>query len=241
MIADALGYPLAGDDGRIAVAAGGAGVVALAIGVRFVVAALPSPFALVPVALVFLLTTLGLGYLSIVLVDGGESPPRLESVRSLLRPGAVALALSVVYLLPPTVAQFVTVYGALGAGTDGGETYLFLLSSTVTLFTAMAFVYALPAAVAAATRTGRLRTGFDPGAVLPPLREGTYLFAWTVGLGLLGVGGFFAAATVGGGGLLGLLSAFPSAYCLLAGVRAIGTGYARATASGETASRRSNG
>ncbi|MDJ1434022.1 DUF4013 domain-containing protein [Halostagnicola sp. A-GB9-2] len=225
MLVDALKYPTRGTP-----ALGVAGiVVAIAIGYRYTVAFVPSVAALVPGTATMIAFAVLVGYLSHVLVDDDRAPPPLK-VGASLRSGFKSLGISVVFLAIPLVLMFTTVSSFVEAGSDGGEIpAVFMVSSTAMLFLFLVSVYALPAAVVAATKASTMRAAFDREQVFPALRELPYVTAWITGFTLFVIGLVPVSITIGSADVAGLLSSLFGAYLVLAGSRIIATGYRRAT------------
>lgn len=224
-----LRYPVDSKAGRTGVLLVAGAVVAIALGVRYAVALLPSPGALVPAAGAGIVLVLVVGYLSHVLVANGAGPSTRE-LRSVARAGVRTLTLSVALLFLPALVLVVTVRLFVAAGTtaDGTVPTLFLAGSTSTLFLFLAVAYGLPAVLAAVTRDGSVRSAVESDAVFPVLFDPAYAAHWTIGFPLLVVAAGAAAVTVGSDDVTGLLSALVTAYLLLAGVRALGEGCDRA-------------
>lgn len=136
------------------------------------------------------------GYLARVLAVASDDDriaeterPGWRPVGPLLADGVRLTATAVAYLAVPTVLAVVTLGGPLErfdpAGT--GEGGLLLVGSTVTLFTALALVYPLPAALVAVARTRELRAALDRRLLGVATRDGGYLFAVLVGGAGLGL------------------------------------------------------
>ncbi|WP_058367384.1 DUF4013 domain-containing protein [Haloparvum sedimenti] len=136
------------------------------------------------------------GYLARVLAVASDDDRIAETARPGWRPlgplladGVRLTATAVAYLAVPTVLAVVTLGGPLGridpSGT--GEGGLLLVGSTVTLFTALALAYPLPAALVAVARTRRLRAALDRRLLGVATRDGGYLFAVLVGGAGLGL------------------------------------------------------
>ncbi len=229
MLIDALKYPTRGTPSL-----GVAGiVVALAIGYRYTVEFLPSIVALVPATATVTVFAVLVGYLSRVLVDDDQAPPPLEVGSSLLS-GFKSLGIAVAFLVIPVALMLTTVSSFAEAGADGGEIPpVFMISSTAMLFLFLASVYALPAAVAATTKTQTMRAAFDRKRVFPVLRELPYVTAWVTGFSLFVVGLVPVSITIGSADVAGLLASLFGAYLVLAGSRIIATGYRRSTTNNE--------
>ncbi|GAB3415600.1 hypothetical protein GCM10027435_11980 [Haloparvum alkalitolerans] len=136
------------------------------------------------------------GYLARMLAVASDGDRVAEAERPGWRPlgplladGVRLTATAVAYLAVPTVLAVVTLGGPLGrldpSGT--GEGGLLLVGSTVTLFTALALAYPLPAALVAVARTRRLRAALDRRLLGVATRDGGYLFAVLVGGAGLGL------------------------------------------------------
>lgn len=238
MIGDALRYPVSDALGRTALLGCGAGVVAIAVGVRYAVAFAPSIVALVP-ALVALLGAVVLSGTGAVVLgrDEQRSPP---SLRAVVRFGLGALGLSVVFLVPPLVllAQSITQIPA-EVTLEGGAGLFSLLSSTLLIFLFIACTYVYPAAVAAIVSTGRPRAAFEAETLRPALTDTTYFLRWAVGFSCAVLAGWFVLVSVRRGDVLGLLAAATAAYLLVAGSRAVGVGFARSSSGGSGPTPRS--
>lgn len=228
MIEEALSYPIRSRRGRRAVLVVAALVVAVAVGIRYAVAFSPTVVALVPAAVGAAAIVLLSGTLSRLLVDDDRSPPAVD--RSVIRIGARTVALSAAVLALPTTLLLSTVVAFVdaGAGSTDGVPTLFLVGSTGALFCFVAAGYVLPAAIAASTRTGRLRSALDRHLLVPVLSDTAYVAAWTIGFPLLVVAAAPASVTVRSNDVTGLLSAPLAAYLLLVGTRIVGTGVRRA-------------
>ena len=226
MLIDALRYPTRG---TASLAVAGI-VVAVAIGYRYTVEFAPSIVALVPGTVTMVAIIALLGYLSQVLVDDGKSPPPFE-IRPSFRAGLKSLGVATAYLAVPGAVIVTTVLSFIETGGDAsnGAPAVFLVSSTAALFFVLASVYALPAALAATTRTGSVRAAFDQEQVFPALGELSYVTGLTTGFTLFGIGLLPITITLDSGNIAGLLAALFGAYLLLMGSRVIHTGYRRAT------------
>ncbi|WP_254767970.1 hypothetical protein [Salinilacihabitans rarus] len=221
MIADVLRYPVVDPGGRTALLWSAGAVLALAVGRRYAGALAPDALAVVPAAFAVVAVVALLGTLSAVLVAAPSTP------RSSVRDGAAALALSVALLAPPAALLAVTVSTA-GGGDPRTAALPFLVGSTAATLLFGACAYALPAALAAATRAGRLRAALD-GAVVATLADARYFLRWVVGFALAVAGAGLAGVTARSGDATGLLAAAGAGYLLVAGARSAGVGYARAT------------
>jgi hypothetical protein len=209
MLAAAFRYPLATSGGRDALAICTGLIVASLLLARVARALWPAWSALVPAALVVVPVLPLAGYLGTVLRDGldGDVPPRFRWSGTVLRTGLRLLAVAAVYLLPPAAVLLGAVYLLLETGgTSAGEP-LFVVAPTVALLVLVAFVYALPAALAAAVRHG-VRAGLSREA-LGGLASGSYFFAWTVSVpvvvlawGVLGAAGPGSPAALLGAALV---------------------------------------
>ncbi|WP_339103667.1 DUF4013 domain-containing protein [Haloterrigena salinisoli] len=228
MIRDALRYPVSDAFGRAALLRCGVGVVATAVGARYAVAFAPSIVALVPALVALLGLVVLFGTAAVVLGSDGRRPR--PSVRAIARSGLGALALAVAVLVPSIVLlarSLIETPEALALGTGAG---LFaLVSSTISIFFFVACAYAYPAAVAASASTGRLRAAVETETVLPALTDPTYFLRWIVGFSLTVLAAWLAVTAVRRGDVLGVLAAAAAAYALVAGARAVGVGYARAS------------
>lgn len=226
MLIDALRYPTRG-----IASLGVAGmVVAVAIGYRYTAEFVPSIVALVPGVVTLAAIVALLGYLSQVLVDDGQSPPPFE-IGTSFRTGLKSLAIAAAYLTVPGIVMVTTILSFVETGGDAsnGVPAVFLISSTAALFFVLASVYALPAALAATTKTGTVRAAFDQERVFPALGELSYATGLTTGFTLFGIGLIPVTITLDSGDIAGLLSALFGAYLLLVGSRVIHTGHRRAT------------
>lgn len=224
MLIDALRYPTSGTS---TVAVAGL-VVAIAIGYRYTATFVPSIAALLPGAVTAIAAVALVGYLSQVLVDESDSPPSID-LGSSFRIGCKSIAITAAYLVVP-VAVLVTTIGSFSqTGGDAGVPAFFLISSTAALFFFLSSAYALPAALAAATKTESLRAAFDRERVGPPLTDLSYVTGWITGFTLFGIGFVPVSVTLDSGTVAGLLAAVFGGYLLLVGSRVIHTGYRRAT------------
>lgn len=228
MLIDALRYPTRG---TASLAVAGI-VVAVAIGYRYTAEFSPSIVALIPGAVTMAAIIALLGYLSEVLVDDDRSPPPFEITTS-FRVGLKSLGVATAYLAVPGAVIVTTVLSFIETGGDAsnGAPAIFLVSSTAALFFVLASVYALPAALAATTKTGSIRAAFDQEQVFPALGELSYVTGVTTGFTLFGIGFVPVTITLDSSDIAGLLAALFGAYLLLVGSRVIHTGHRRATTS----------
>lgn len=228
MINDTLRYPVTTAFGRAALLRCGVSVVALAVGSRYAVAFSPSVVALVPALVALLALVVLFGTTAFVLgVDEQRSHP---SVRAVVRPGLGALALSIVLLVPPIALlarSLIETPAALAL--ENGAGLFSLVSSTAAVFFFIACTYVYPAAVAAGVSTGRPRAAIETETLLPVLSDPTYFLRWAVGFSFVVLAVWFTITAVRRGDVLGLIAAVTAAYGLVAGARAVGVGYARAS------------
>ncbi|WP_306058110.1 DUF4013 domain-containing protein [Natronococcus wangiae] len=228
MIGDALRYPVGDEIGRAALLRSGVSVVAIAVGLRYAAAFVPSTVALVPALVALTGVVVLLGTTAFVL-GSDERRPR-PSARAVVRSGLGALALAAALLVPSTVLLARSLTETPEALALKNEAGLFsLVSSTALVFFFLACAYAYPVAVAASASTGRLQAAVEADALLPVLTDPTYFLRWTVGFSLVVLATWFAVTTVRRGDAPGLVAAAATAYLLVAGARAVGTGYARAS------------
>ncbi|QLG62574.1 DUF4013 domain-containing protein [Halorarum salinum] len=170
MLREALRFPLRGDRGDVleTLAIGG--------GLHLLAAYLPL-VPLVPVV----------GYLVGVLRDGSDGdPPLFRDPRRLLRDGVLGSVVCVAYLLPPLALLLVTVGRAAIEGVPADvPSGVFVVASTLSLLSAAAVAYLLPAALVGLSREG-LRAAFAPRELLSTAANGRYFYAWVVGGATLG-------------------------------------------------------
>lgn len=230
MISEPFRYPLREGTGRTAALKTAGSIVAITLGLRYTVAFAPSSLALGPMAATGVALVLLTGFVSEVLV-ADDSEAQRRSLRATIRTGLVTLALTVGFLAIPMVVLVTTVTGFIGGESPPGsdEAPLLLLGSMSSIVAFVALAYALPAAITAVARTGRLRAALDFETMLPALRDPIYFLRWTVGFTLLVLAVGCAAVTIRSTDVVGLLAALVAAYLLIAGMRAIGLGYARST------------
>ncbi|MFC4437617.1 MULTISPECIES: DUF4013 domain-containing protein [Natrialbaceae] len=226
MIGDALRYPVGDEIGRATLLRSGISVVAIAVGLRYAAALVPATLALVPATVALIGVVVFFGTTSFVLVSD-ERRPR-PSVRAVVRPGLGALALAVAVLVPSTalLARSLT---ETPEALENGAGLFSLVSSTALVFFFVACTYVYPVAVAASASTGRLRAAAEADTLLPVLTDPAYFLRWTVGFSLVVLATWFAVTAVRRGDALGLIAAAVAAYLHVAGARAVGIGYARAS------------
>ncbi|WP_435346900.1 DUF4013 domain-containing protein [Haloarchaeobius sp. HRN-SO-5] len=234
---DAFGYPFRGEQARPAWAALAAFGVATALCARFAVAFYPSVLALVPALLAPVPLVLWAGYcrrvLSSTVETGGKDDemPAVGRLRDRFRDGVRALAVTLVYLTPPTLVLLVTLQGAASIGEealDGGTGTVLVFGSTVTLSVALAVAYVYPAVLARDVAEGRRRPRLSPRGLLYVYRNPSYLVAWAAAfvVGLLGLG--VVGQLFGGRGVPGLLAGLLAVYASVVASRVVGLGYANA-------------
>jgi len=236
LLTDALRYPFRSDHPTDAAVPSLLLVLVLLVAGRIAAALVPSLLLLVPLAVAVAAAVVGLGYLERVVADtaaGEDAPPAFGRIRALLSTGASVGALGVLYLLPPVLVLLVTIRGSNAlSNPDLTASIAFRVGSTATLFVAMGFAYALPAAVARFADGAGLRAAADPRGAKPLLTNAAYFTSWVMagsialgGWGLLGLAA--ANSSVGG-----LLSAVAAVYASVVAARLVGTGYARAVDGG---------
>lgn len=156
--------------------------------------------------------------------DGEEAPPVFDRWGDLLVDGAKGFAVTVVYVLVPTVilAAAFGVAATLAGGRGGTVALVGALLAVPVLLGAW---YVATAAFVDFATTGRSRAGFDAGALRPVLASGTFATAWVVGLLVLVVGTVVGA--VGGAiPLVGVLAAFVTFYTSVAVTYCYARGFA---------------
>jgi hypothetical protein len=175
------------------------------------------------------------GYFARVLAtsaDGETAPPAFSFSTRLLRDGLTALGVAGAYLLVPTLLLLVTVGGALSAGATDPLAFptsvRIYAGSAVASFTALAFAYLAPAAVAVVLQRGSLRAGFGSG-VTSLAGHAAYFYAWTLALALAAFGTFVAAALAGIPVVGRALAVFVGFYVVATATHLVGRGCARAT------------
>lgn len=223
MLAAAFRYPLAGQEGRDALAVCTALVLAGLLALRVARAVWPAPLALAAAALAVLPALAFAGYLGDVLRDWPEErPPRFRWTAGTLLVGARLLAVGGAYLAAPAAVLLGSV--ALLVGASGGPAPLVAVAPTLALLALVAVGYLLPAALSAAVAEG-LRAGLSREA-LGGLASGSYFVAWTVAAatvvvawGLLWTAGVTSPLAVPGALLV--------AYGHLAAARLVAEGLAR--------------
>lgn len=236
LLTDALRYPLRSERVADALVPGLLLVLVLVVSLRFVALLFPSLVLVAPLLVAVAAAVVGAGYLERVVARsaaGEETPPPFGRARSLLRTGAAVAGLGLLYLVPPTLVLLVTVRGSSAlSNPDLAASVGFRVGSTATLFVAMGFAYALPAAVARYADGADVRTAADPRGAKALLFHAAYFTSWVMagsvalaGWGLLGL----AAAN---SSVAGLLAALLAVYASLVAARLVGTGYARAVTTG---------
>ncbi|WP_460918642.1 hypothetical protein [Salinarchaeum chitinilyticum] len=134
---------------------------------------------------------------------------------------ATAMLLGPVMLLVGTILS----YGTGEAISNSGVATFFLLGSTTSIVTFLAVTYALPVVVARAV-DGGLRSISSGRPLRSILGEIAYLQGWAVGFSLATIGWWISVAGLASRTFVGLLSILFGTYCFVAGVRAVGMGYA---------------
>lgn len=224
MISAALRFPFDAATGRAHFLGTTGALLATAILLRLAVELYPLVLVLVPLVGAFVSTSIAAG----ICVEAFLRPDQpLDGVRALLRTGAVAVGVTAATLLLPLLLLVWTVISWSGgdSGTGSGLGLFFLLGSTASIVTFLAATYVLPALVARVVDggIGSITTGRPLRTIVT---EVSYLQGWGVGFSLATLGGWVAVTGLASRTFVGLLSILFGAYCFLAGVRAIGTGYA---------------
>ncbi|WP_435146930.1 DUF4013 domain-containing protein [Halobaculum sp. P14] len=203
MLSEALRYPFGGDRGDAAE------TLAVGFGLHLVSVWVPV-LPLVPV----------LGYLLRVLrPDAVDAPPRFTDVPSLLRDGVVAAVVAAAYLAVPVVGLAITARGLFLGGPGAGVGRLgVIVGGAATILFVCCFTYPLPAALAAAARSG-LRTAFDVRALLGVVTNARYFYGWSIGVGALGVAAAFATSPARPVALVGYFLLFYAEVVAAAAVR----------------------
>ena len=201
-----------------------ASLLAVAVAARYTIELLPVALAVVPALLTLLALLALLGAVSRTFTDPEPADPA-PSLRSLLSSGAVTLVVSAGALALPVALLLSSVRSFAGLDLESGATVPFLLSSTTAFVAFLAVTYALPALLASALRTGRVRDAVEgvrnPATLLQP----PYFLAWTIGFPLVVVAWGLALLALVSTEIGGLLAAVLAAYVLLVGVRVLGSGY----------------
>ncbi|WP_248516029.1 hypothetical protein [Salinarchaeum laminariae] len=225
MIEEALRYPVLADEGRDRYLALTGLLLATAIALRVARTLFPNALVFVPLVIVAFTAVLAIG----ICVSAFLTPAdRLPGVRSLTRLGTLAGTVAGLTLLVPFAFLFWTAvtYVDGGAAVDSGGAIFFLLGSTIALFGFLAATYVLPAVVAQAVESSRLRAATDRRAIVGSISEIPYLQGWSVAFALWMIGWWASIASLEAGSVNGLLATAVAGYCLLASVRAMGIGYA---------------
>ena len=224
MIGTALRYPLDRTDGRSHFVAVTSALLVAGISMRIAGTLVPNLLVAVPIATTAAALWIAVGICTRAFLD----PTRpLSGLRGLLRDGILASTVASVTLVGPLLLLAWTVVSyADGPSLDSGAAIFFLLGSTISLFTFLLATYVLPVLVAQILRTGRLSAATDQRHLRVALAQIPYLQGWSVGIVLIVLGWWAAVVGVTGPGPSGLLGIIVGGYCLLAGVRAIGIGYA---------------
>ncbi|MFC6810489.1 DUF4013 domain-containing protein [Natrialbaceae archaeon GCM10025810] len=228
MLGDALSYPAGDEIGRAALRGSVVSVVATAVGVRYAAVLAPSSLAVVPALIALLGVVALLGTATLVLVPGARGSS--ASVRSALRFGLRSFAVSIGFLLPPIVLLALSVTAMTEGPAVGGSTRVLTLvpsTASILFFAACAYVY--PIALAAVASAGRVRAAADADAIVPVATDPAYFLRWTVGFSLVVLATWLVVTTVSRGDAFGLLAAVAAAYLVVAGTRAVGVAYARAS------------
>jgi hypothetical protein len=167
-----FGYPFAGD---------GRERPFVACWILAMAAFLVPPLAVVPLVPL-------LGYLTSVIAASarGEAAPGFGAdLRALLGRGLATLFVVLGYLLGPALVLLVTVYGAItrvqGSQLASGERLLLYAGSTAVLVLFLVAAFLVPAALAVAAETGRLRAAFSLDRVRPLAGHAAYFSRWMAG------------------------------------------------------------
>lgn len=197
MFRDALGYPTRSPEGGRSIILGGLAV--LSVTLCFGIAALEEPYAYFAVIGVVPWILLRGYYVRVIGATIGRdrpTPPRFNDVRRLFSDGAIAVSISVVYLLPgvlvlaPLVAaqafevdlsEFLVSIGI----PDSATTVLIPTIGLFAVVAAMALLgalYVLPVAVGRFAHSGRWRDAFGIRTVVNGAMTEDYVIAWGVSL-----------------------------------------------------------
>ncbi len=197
MFRKALAYPTRSPEGGRSIILGG--LVAVSVTICLAVTALEPPYAYLAVVAVLPWLLLRGYYVRVIRTTIGEkrpTPPRFDDVRRLFTDGAIAVSISIVYLLPgvavlaPLVAvqvlerdlsDLLASIGLSGTAT----TVLLPVIGLLAVAAAMALIgafYVLPVAVARFAYSGRWRDAFELRTVVDGAMTEDYVIAWGVSL-----------------------------------------------------------
>ncbi len=195
MFREALAYPTRSPEGGRSIILGGIAVISVTL--CFGIAALDQPYAYLAVVGVIPWVLLRGYYVRVIRTTIGRdrpTPPRFNDLRRLFSDGAIAVSISVVYLLPgvlvlaPLVAaqafeidlsDFLVSVGV----PDSATTVLIPtigLFAVVAAMTLLGALYALPVAVGRFAHSGRWRDAFEVRTVVNAAMTEDYVIAWGV-------------------------------------------------------------
>lgn len=225
MIGDALRFPFDEESGQSYFLGATGALLATAILVRLTLELYPLVVAIGPLIGAVVSASVATG----ICVEAFLRPNgQLPQVRSLFRTGIFVVCIATALLLGPVLLLVWTIlsYGAGESISNSGVATFFLLGSTTSIVTFLAVTYALPVVVARAVGDGGLRSITSGRPFRSILGEIAYLQGWAVGFSLATIGWWITIAGLASRTFVGLLSILFGTYCFLAGVRAVGMGYA---------------
>lgn len=225
MIGSALTYPLDPSRGRRHLFGVTGALLVTAIALRIAFGLYPLVLSLVPAAGALIASVVGAG----IFVETFLRPDkRIPDLRSLLRTGSVATCVAVATLVLPVALLFWTVlsYSSGGFPADSGTGVFFLVGSTTSIVTFLAATYVLPVLVARTVVTGLGWEAADGRQLRIALTAVPYLQGWSLGIALAVLGWWAVATGLTLTNLTGLIAIAGGSYCLLAGARVVGKGYA---------------
>ncbi|WP_247002076.1 DUF4013 domain-containing protein [Halosolutus gelatinilyticus] len=122
---------------------------------------------------------------------GDDDAPEFDDWGDLLVDGVKAFAITLVYVLVPSILGGV-VFGGIWTATDGNPgTIASIVLAIGGLLTVAAFVaaaYVMPAALTNFATDRRIGAGFDFETLRPTLSSGTYAVGWLTAVGIILVG-----------------------------------------------------
>lgn len=194
LVRSSLAYPLAGDTARSRLLMGAGlhfvGGLGVAVAAAVVLLELVDPVLSVVVGVGIAL----LGYVPLLgytaatmraMLEDEAEPPSVADWSALLRDGRRAASVVGLYAVPAVVLATVAI--ALG-GVGSDATTASLAAAAMAGLLALVALYVLPAALATVVESGETRAAWDRATLGDAVRDGRYLTAWLLGVGVATVG-----------------------------------------------------